>query len=132
MHRALPEPTGLHDRTPFASLRDQLDAYFAGTLRAFDATVNPKGTPFQHTVWDLLMLVPHGQTRTYADIAAQLGDPSAVRAVGAANGANPIAIIVPCHRVVAKSGALQGYAGGLDTKRWLLDHEARHAGLLLA
>ncbi|MFT3683545.1 MAG: methylated-DNA--[protein]-cysteine S-methyltransferase [Phycisphaerales bacterium] len=110
---------------------DQLDAYFAGTTRAFDVTVNPKGTPFQHQVWDYLVLVPYGQTRTYLDIANHLGDPNAVRAVGAANGANPIAIIVPCHRIIAKSGELQGYAGGLETKRWLLDHEARHAGISL-
>lgn len=131
MHRALPEPTGTQDQKPFAALCPQLDDYFAGKTRAFDVTVNPKGTPFQHSVWDYLMLIPFGQTRTYLDIANHLGDPNAVRAVGAANGANPIAIIVPCHRVIAKSGSLQGYAGGLETKQWLLDHEARHAGLLL-
>lgn len=131
MHRALPEPTGSNDSAPFAALCDQLDDYFTGKARAFDVTVNPKGTPFQHKVWDYLLLIPYGQTRTYLDIANHLGDPNSVRAVGAANGANPIAIILPCHRVIAKSGSLQGYAGGLKTKQWLLDHEAKHAGLIL-
>ena len=86
----------------------------------------------QHQVWDYLMTIPFGQTRTYSDIAKFIDAPDSVRAVGAANGANPLGIIVPCHRVIAKSGALQGYAGGLGVKRWLLEHESKHAGATLA
>ncbi|UQA56187.1 methylated-DNA--[protein]-cysteine S-methyltransferase [Polyangium aurulentum] len=103
--------------------RAQLSAYFAGRRAAFDLPLAMAGTPFQREVWDALTTIPLGETRAYADLAARLGRPAAVRAVGAANGKNPISIIVPCHRVVGKSGALTGYAGGMEAKRWLLEHE---------
>jgi methylated-DNA-[protein]-cysteine S-methyltransferase len=125
--RASATPEGSRDAAPVKGVCAQLDEYFTGTLRAFEATVRPQGTPFQHSVWDRLMLVSYGRTATYLDIAKAIGSPTGSRAVGAANGANPISIIVPCHRVVAASGDLTGYAGGLKTKQWLLDHEAKHA-----
>lgn len=111
-----------------------LTAYFAGDLAALDTlVVEPHGTPFQVAVWRALRTIPAGTTCTYAELAARLGQPvGASRAVGAANGANPIAIVVPCHRVVAAGGKLGGYSGGLDRKRWLLDHEQRHAPFRLA
>lgn len=102
---------------------DELAEYFAGSRREFRVRVAPEGTPFQHRVWDALLRIPCGETRTYLDIARELGDANAVRAVGGANGTNPTAIIVPCHRVIASDGTLHGYAGGLDRKRWLLEHE---------
>jgi methylated-DNA-[protein]-cysteine S-methyltransferase len=101
-----------------------LAAYLAGDLRAIDAVpTDVPGTPFQHEVWAALRAIPVGRTTSYAAIAAALGRPAAVRAVGAANGANPVAIVVPCHRVVARSGKLHGYGGGLPRKAWLLRHE---------
>jgi methylated-DNA-[protein]-cysteine S-methyltransferase len=109
----------------------QLAEYFAGTRRDFDVPLAPRGTGFQSLVWRELARIPYGETRTYGELARVLGRPSASRAVGAANGKNPISILVPCHRVIAGSGALTGYAGGLDAKRWLLAHEAQaHAGPL--
>ena len=102
----------------------QLLAYFAGQLRVFALKLAPKGTPFQQDVWRALQAIPYGATASYADIAERVGRPSAVRAVGAANGANPIAIVVPCHRIIGRDGTLTGYAGGLDRKRALLDLEA--------
>lgn len=101
----------------------EMAEYFAGTRREFNVPLSPEGTPFQHRVWDALLRIPCSQTRTYLDIARSLGDANAVRAVGGANGSNPIAIIVPCHRVIASDGTLHGYTGGLDRKRWLLEHE---------
>jgi len=101
-----------------------LRAYFAGDLDALDRIpVEPSGTPFQLRVWSSLRGVRAGRTASYSDIARTIGAPSAVRAVGAANGANPIAIVVPCHRVIGTSGSLTGYGGGLERKRWLLEHE---------
>ena len=125
---AQPDPValGATDGTPDPVLRmasEQLAAWFEGRLRTFDLPLRPKGTPFQQVVWRELQRIPFGETRTYGDIAARLGRPSASRAVGAANGRNPLSIIVPCHRVIGASGALTGYAGGLARKRWLLDHE---------
>ena len=117
-HRA---PTRLREA------RAQLAAYFAGTLLAFDLDLAPRGTAFQRSVWSQLRLIPYGDTTSYVELARRLGNPNAMRAVGAANGANPIAIIVPCHRVIGSSGALTGFGGGLPIKRWLLDHERRHA-----
>ena len=105
----------------------QLRAYFAGRLRAFDLPLRFGGTPFQQSVWRALGQIPSGETATYADIARAVGRPRAFRAVGMANHSNPISIVIPCHRVVGASGALTGYAGGLDAKRWLLDHERRWA-----
>lgn len=107
----------------------QLNAYFAGDLSVsgrggFDLPLAPRGTPFQLAVWDALTRIPPGETRSYGDVAAAVGQPSASRAVGMANGRNPIAIVVPCHRVVGANGTLTGYGGGLDRKRWLLEHEA--------
>lgn len=107
----------------------QLQAYFAGRLRVFDLPLAPEGTAFQHTVWDEVSRIPYGEIRTYAEIAAAIANPAATRAVGAANGANPIPIVIPCHRVVRTGGALGGYGGGLDMKRALLALEQRHAGL---
>ncbi len=106
-----------------ATTADQLREYFAGHRRAFDLPLAPEGTDFQQLVWTALLAIPFGHTRSYGEIAAAIGRPSASRAVGAANGRNPIAIIVPCHRVIGASGALTGYAGGMDAKRWLLAHE---------
>jgi O-6-methylguanine DNA methyltransferase len=103
---------------------DRLDAYFAGDLAALDRiAVRPAGTPFQRRVWDALRAIRAGTTSSYRDLAIGIGSPSAIRAVGAANGANPIPIVVPCHRVIGTSGKLVGYGGGLDRKRWLLAHE---------
>ncbi|MBS0589289.1 MAG: methylated-DNA--[protein]-cysteine S-methyltransferase [Proteobacteria bacterium] len=111
--------------------RAQLKAYFAGTLTAFDLPLAPQGTEFQQRVWLALLRIPFGATTTYGDIARELGDAHATRAVGAANGRNPLPIIVPCHRVIGaargnKAGDLTGFGGGLPVKRWLLDHEQRH------
>lgn len=115
-----------------AVLRDtaaQLEAYFTGTLRRFDLPLEPVGTEFQRGAWAALRAIPYGTTRSYAQQAQAIGRPTAVRAVARANGDNPIAVIVPCHRVVGSDGSLTGYGGGLWRKRWLLDHESRHAGL---
>lgn len=109
----------------------QLAEYFAGERREFDVPLGPRGTAFQQRVWGQLGRIPFGETRSYGELAHALGRPSASRAVGAANGRNPISILVPCHRVIAGSGALTGYAGGLDAKRWLLAHEARGAAFAL-
>lgn len=102
----------------------QLRAWFAGARRDFDLPLAPEGTDFQRAVWAELLRIPFGETRSYGQIAALLGQPGAARAVGLANGKNPIAILVPCHRVIGANQRLVGYAGGLDRKRWLLAHEA--------
>lgn len=107
----------------FTDAVEQLRAYFAGELTDFDLDLQPAGTEFQHRVWAALRTIPYGQTRTYRQIAEQIGSPGASRAVGLANGRNPIGIIVPCHRVIGSSGGLTGYAGGLDRKRKLLELE---------
>ena len=101
----------------------QLNEYFQGKRNSFSVPLDPIGTEFQKDVWKALASIPYGQTRTYGDIAKQLGNPSAVRAVGAANGRNPISIILPCHRVIGASGDLTGFAGGLETKAYLLSLE---------
>jgi methylated-DNA-[protein]-cysteine S-methyltransferase len=101
----------------------QLGEYFAGARTTFDLPLAPEGTPFQQRVWQALCAIPFGETATYRTIARTLGDANATRAVGAANGRNPIGIVVPCHRIVGTDGSLTGYAGGLDRKRWLLRHE---------
>lgn len=124
-HRALPKLMGVvRDDTFFTGVRDQLKAYFAGRLESFDISLSPVGTPFQHRVWFGLRSIPFGAQWTYGALATLLGKPSASRAVGLANGKNPLSIIVPCHRVIGANGTLTGYAGGLEMKRWLLDHEA--------
>ena len=101
----------------------QLDEYFAGRRQRFELPLAPQGTAFQQAVWQALQTIPFGQTSCYSALAAEIARPKAVRAVGAANGANPIAIIVPCHRVIASNGDLKGYAWGLKRKHWLLAHE---------
>jgi methylated-DNA-[protein]-cysteine S-methyltransferase len=112
--------------------RRQLVAYFAGRQRTFDLPIATRGTLFQRRVWHALREIPYGTTRSYADIARQLGTPNATRAVGAANGRNPVPIIVPCHRVLGSDGSLTGFGGGIETKRFLLRLEGaaitRHAG----
>lgn len=109
----------------FAQTQEQLNQYFAHQRQTFDLPLAPQGTPFQQQVWQLLRQIPFGETTSYGTLAQRLGQSTASRAVGAANGRNPISIIVPCHRVVATSGKLTGYAGGVDRKQWLLQHEQR-------
>jgi methylated-DNA-[protein]-cysteine S-methyltransferase len=111
-----------------AEARAQLTAWFAGTRTTFDLPLAPAGTAFQQRVWTALAAIPYGATASYAELARALGDPAATRAVGAANGRNPLAVIVPCHRVVGAGGALTGYAAGVGRKRWLLRHEAAVRG----
>ena len=114
----------------FDVVTEQLDEYFAGTRRDFDLDTAAEGDEFQRRVWALLAEIPYGQTRTYGELATELGDPFAARSVGAAVGSNPLSIVVPCHRVVGKDGALTGYAGGMKRKRFLLDLEQdQHARL---
>jgi methylated-DNA-[protein]-cysteine S-methyltransferase len=109
----------------------QLEEYFAGTRMVFDVPLDFEGTAFQQRVWAALVEIPYGETRSYLEIARQLGDEGAVRAVGAANGKNPISILAPCHRVVGSGGKLTGFAGGLEAKAFLLAHEQRHAPFVL-
>ena len=119
-----PAPDAVAGEVPvLARAAAQLAEYFAGTRRTFELPLAPDGTPFQQRVWTALLAIPFGETRGYGELARALGRPSAARAVGAANGRNPLAIVVPCHRVIGAAGALTGYAGGLAMKRWLLDHE---------
>ena len=108
----------------------QLDEYFAGQRKVFDLPLAPQGTPFQTEVWQGLRQIPYGATRNYSELAHAIARPKAVRAVGAANGRNPLSIIVPCHRVIGRSGGLVGYAGGLERKQFLLALEQRAAGQL--
>jgi methylated-DNA-[protein]-cysteine S-methyltransferase len=103
--------------------RRELDEYFAGQRTTFDVPLDPRGTDFQKAAWEVLRTIPYGTTWTYGEQARRLGDANKARAVGAANGRNPLSIVVPCHRVVGTSGALTGFAGGLDTKQWLLEFE---------
>ncbi len=114
-----------HDAKPFRTAIEQLDAYFSGELRNFDLSLAPHGTEFQRTVWRALLDIPFGRTETYGALARRIGSPRAPRAVGLANGHNPIGIIVPCHRVIGADGSLTGYGGGIERKRWLLAHEVR-------
>ncbi len=108
-----------------AAAREQLDAYFDMRLTHFDLPLEPRGTEFQRRVWNSLKAIPYGETISYAELARRIDHPKAVRAVGAANGRNPLMIIVPCHRVIGADGSLTGFGGGIDRKRWLLDHETR-------
>ena len=123
-------PAGLEDWEPderaFQRVVDQLEAYFAGELTDFDVTLRLEGTEFQRRVWAGLLEIPYGETISYGELATRIGQPTASRAVGLANGRNPVSIIVPCHRVIGASGALTGYGGGLDRKRTLLDLERAH------
>jgi len=132
MPKLLPSP--MRETTTTPDIAAALSAYFAGDLRAIDAVaVDPEGTPFQRRVWAALRTIPAGTTWSYAELARAVGQPTATRAVGAANGRNPIALVVPCHRVIASDGALGGYGGGLEMKRWLLRHEGswRNAATVL-
>jgi len=116
-----------HGRGPASALLaracQQLTEYFAGARTTFDLSLEPGGTQFQRRVWDVLRTIPYGTTTSYGEIARRLGDGHATRAVGAANGQNPIPIVVPCHRVIGSRGELTGFGGGLERKRWLLEHE---------
>ncbi len=114
------------DDTPFAEAIAQLRAYFAGELQAFHLSVRPDGTSFQRQIWRLLQTIPYGETISYGELAERLGKPAAARAVGSANGANPIPLIIPCHRVIGRTGHLTGYGAGLPIKAALLAHEQRH------
>jgi O-6-methylguanine DNA methyltransferase len=121
--RWLPHARQVRDDAPLAGLAEQLSAYFAGELRMFSVPLDLRGTPFQLDVWHALLDIPYGAVRTYATLATAIGRPQAVRAVGAANGANPIAIVVPCHRLIGSNGKLVGYGGGIAMKRRLLELE---------
>jgi methylated-DNA-[protein]-cysteine S-methyltransferase len=118
-----PDPGWLRDEGEFDAVAKQLAAYFAGELREFDLPLAPRGTEFQMKVWRELCRIPYGETISYGELARRIGQPGASRAVGLANGRNPIGIIVPCHRVIGADGSLTGYGGGLDRKKWLLEHE---------
>jgi methylated-DNA-[protein]-cysteine S-methyltransferase len=122
---AKPVPGERDDDDPFLrEVAAQLGAYFAGRLRDFDLPLAPRGTPFQRSVWDQLRLIPYGTTTTYGTLARTLGNPGASRAVGLANGRNPISIVVPCHRVIGANGSLTGFGGGMSAKRVLLELES--------
>ncbi|MFE2071138.1 methylated-DNA--[protein]-cysteine S-methyltransferase [Streptomyces sp. NPDC059467] len=127
-HRPSEETFGTRDDDLFAETEEQLSAYFAGELKEFTVELRLNGTPFQRSVWEQLRLIPYGETRSYGELAEALGNPQASRAVGLANGKNPVGIIVPCHRVIGANGSLTGYGGGLPRKQRLLDFE-RGAGL---
>ncbi|MCG7202588.1 MULTISPECIES: methylated-DNA--[protein]-cysteine S-methyltransferase [Streptomyces] len=127
-HRPPEETFGDRDDDLFAEAEEQLTAYFAGELKEFTLELRLNGTPFQRSVWDQLTRIPYGETRSYGELADALGSPRASRAVGLANGRNPVGIIVPCHRVIGANGNLTGYGGGLPRKQRLLDFE-RGAGL---
>jgi methylated-DNA-[protein]-cysteine S-methyltransferase len=122
-HRPLADLFGPRDDTLLMAAKEQLAAYFAGDLKDFDVPLTMHGTDFQRRVWTELRTIPYGETTTYGELAERLGRPTAARAVGLANGKNPISIIVPCHRVVGSTGSLTGYGGGLPRKRYLLDFE---------
>lgn len=124
------EPDWTPDRGALARIRTEIDEYFAGVRRSFETPVRPEGTPFQQRVWAELCRIPYGETISYGELARRIGDPGAVRAVGLANGANPIAIVIPCHRVVGSNGTLVGYGGGLAIKRALLALEQGQKRLL--
>ncbi|QFZ16562.1 methylated-DNA--[protein]-cysteine S-methyltransferase [Saccharothrix syringae] len=130
-HRPAQETFGPEDAAPFGEVEAQLAQYFAGERTSFDLEVDLIGTPFQRMVWQALCDIPYGETVSYGELAARLGRPTAARAVGLANGKNPISIVVPCHRVVGSTGDLTGYGGGLARKRHLLDFErGAHPALL--
>jgi methylated-DNA-[protein]-cysteine S-methyltransferase len=120
---APPAPDWRADAAPFAEAKRQLDAYFARALEAFELPLAASGTPFQREVWRALSRIPYGTTISYGELARAIGRPAAVRAVGAANGKNPLPIVVPCHRVIGADGSLTGFGGGLDLKRRLLEIE---------
>jgi methylated-DNA-[protein]-cysteine S-methyltransferase len=122
-----PQPAWIYNEKPFANARRQLLEYFEGERKSFDLPIRMSGTEFQVRVLEELQQIPYGETLSYRDIAERIGNPKAVRAVGAANGRNPIPIVIPCHRVIGSSGDLTGFGGGLDTKEALLRLEAEHS-----
>ncbi|XOV84106.1 MAG: methylated-DNA--[protein]-cysteine S-methyltransferase [bacterium] len=124
-----PDPQWRQADTVFVAARTQLDEYFAGERKVFDLDLAPEGTPFKRRVLAALQDIPFGETRSYGEIAVAIGNPKSVRAVGSANGNNPIALIIPCHRVIGSNGSLTGFGGGLETKRFLLEFETQHSGL---
>jgi methylated-DNA-[protein]-cysteine S-methyltransferase len=126
-HAPTPSQEWQRDDDGFEDVVAQLDAYFAGTLTEFDLPLAMAGTDFQRRVWAALREIPYGETISYGELARWVGSPGAARAVGLANGRNPVGIIVPCHRVIGADGSLTGYGGGLPRKVWLLEHEAAHA-----
>ena len=127
LQRRIPAATFLEGPCP-QTTRDALEAYFAGDLDALaDVELHLVGTPFQRSVWETLRTIAPGATASYGELAARVGRPHAARAIGAANGANPISLVVPCHRVIRSDGSLCGYGGGTDRKRWLLAHESTQA-----
>jgi methylated-DNA-[protein]-cysteine S-methyltransferase len=127
---APPQPDRKQDKTPFDEVIRQLQAYFRGELKKFDLPLAVEGTEFQIRVWNALRAIPYGETISYTQLAVRIGNPKAVRAVGLANGSNPIPIIVPCHRVIGSDGSLTGYGGGLSTKKKLLELENKQLSLL--
>ncbi|MGB8699457.1 MAG: methylated-DNA--[protein]-cysteine S-methyltransferase, partial [Thermosynechococcaceae cyanobacterium] len=124
-HRLTAQDDWVEDESvaPFLETKQQLTAYFAGTLTEFDVPLQMQGTVFQQHVWEALKSIPYGATLSYGELAQQIGQPKASRAVGLANGRNPVSIIVPCHRVIGANGKLTGYGGGIERKQWLLNHE---------
>jgi methylated-DNA-[protein]-cysteine S-methyltransferase len=129
-HPIRTQSSWVRDDEAFADVRKQLEEYFAGTRDRFDVKMNMDGTAFQRTVWHELTQIPYGETISYGELAKRIGRPDRARAVGTANGQNPIAVIVPCHRVIGANGKLVGYGGGLDNKRRLLELESGVASLL--
>jgi methylated-DNA-[protein]-cysteine S-methyltransferase len=121
-----PDPAATRADDALADARHQLEQYFAGERTTFDLPLAPRGTPFQLEVWAALAEIPYGDTASYRDIAERIGRPTSTRAVGAANGRNPLSIVVPCHRVIGADGSLTGYGWGVERKVWLLDHERAH------
>lgn len=127
-HTAVPQEYWREDATALDDARRQLDEYFAGTRRTFELRLRPLGTHFQLSVWSALQEIPYGTTWSYQQLAIRVGRERAVRAVGLANARNPLAIVVPCHRVIGSNGALTGFGGGIEAKAWLLVHERRVTG----
>ena len=127
---ATPDPEWIEDPSALAEAIRQLKAYFAGELENFDLSLSPQGTPFQQKVWSELQKIPYGETVSYGELARRIGNPKASRAVGLANGSNPISIVIPCHRVIGSNGKLTGYGGGLPIKEKLLALEQRQLSLL--
>jgi len=123
------DPTAIRDDTALAHVQKQINDYCAGNRQSFDLNLAPQGNAFQLKVWKALTQIPYGQTTSYGALAKSIGTPDAARAVGAANGANPIALIIPCHRVIGANGSLTGFGGGLPLKQALLAHESRVAGM---
>ena len=129
-HSARPNPSWKEDEKPLKEIIRQLHSYFAGKLENFDLPLAPRGTPFQLEVWRRLCEIPYGETMSYVELARRIGNPNASRAVGLANGSNPIPIVIPCHRVIGSNGKLTGYGGGLPIKEKLLALERRQLRLL--